>query len=239
MDVDIDDEDELTQHVSCLEAENRCLHQQVKQLENALEKEKKFHRKFAEDVIQSEEIRQKDFAKERKDLIEDKKRLLAENRALAKDKLFYQNAFTDLTQTEDAKSSYLPSRTAIPTRSYDTRQSRSKLEPSALSISPFLSPSTSLSTPQTCSKKISKVSEKLFEEIKKMKLKASKLTKDNASLRAKVKQLENFKTKSLNKRSQQEADRNELQNLFKSVSRTNHQIFSPDVLSKLGELSGK
>lgn len=65
----------------------------------------------------------------------------------------------------------------------------------------------------------------------------TKLTRDNASLRLKVKQLENFKSKIQNKKNQHEADKKELQYLFESTRRTNGQIFNSEALAKLSELS--
>ncbi|KAJ6645237.1 hypothetical protein Bhyg_00441, partial [Pseudolycoriella hygida] len=80
-------EADFYQRRDVLEAENYSLTQQIKQLENVLDKEKKFHRKFVEDVIQSEELRNLDFEKERKELLADKKRLAAENRQLKIDNI--------------------------------------------------------------------------------------------------------------------------------------------------------
>lgn len=61
-----DDEDE---HLMEIEAEKDNLVQNIVALEKSLEKQKEFHRKFADDVIVSESIRNEDFAK--------KKRLIA------------------------------------------------------------------------------------------------------------------------------------------------------------------
>lgn len=226
--MDLDTEIEIYQRIDVLEAEKHSLTQQIKQLENAFDKEKKFHRKFAEDVIHSEEVRNLDFEKERKELLEDNKRLVAENRQLTKDKCFYKTSYDSLMREDDSRNK---------NHSYMTRSS---------SVSDSLSSNYSTANESASlpsmyqrkkSKMISKLSEKTFEENKKLKLRTTKLTRDNASLRLKVKQLENFKNKIQNKTFQHEADKNELQNLIESTKRTNGQIFNAEGLSKLGELS--
>lgn len=229
MEIDIDMD--FDEKINYLEGENYNLSQQIKQLESALDKQKKYHRKFVEDVIQSEEIRNKDFDKERKELVDDRKRLITENRVLAKDKSFYQTAYDALMAENNSNHSSKSSGQLVRAtfRSYNTRSSINSLstpEPSSLS-----------SVQHRSSKVISKASEKLFEENKKLKLKIMKLTKDNALLRSKHAQLENFKKKMENKKLQQEMEENELKNLIQSTKRTNTQIFNADVLSKLGRLS--
>lgn len=57
MDIDGDEMESMHECFDGLEAEKHHLIQQVKQLENALDKERKFHRKFVDDVVQSEEVR--------------------------------------------------------------------------------------------------------------------------------------------------------------------------------------
>lgn len=52
-----------------LEAENSILTQQVNTLEKVLEKEKKFHRKFADEVIANEVVRLENFRKEKHKLV--------------------------------------------------------------------------------------------------------------------------------------------------------------------------
>lgn len=217
--MDMDTEANLYQRIDVLEAEKHSLTQQIKQLENGLDKEKKFHRKFVEDVIQSEEMRNLDFEKQRKELLEDKKRLLAENRQLTNDKSFYKTSYDSLMREEDLKNKNHSNRThstSIPdslSSNYSTANESARESVSLPSINQ-----------QKKSKMISKLSEKIFEENKKLKLRTKKLTRDNASLRLKVKQLENFKSKIQNKTFQHEADKNELQNLFESTRRTNGQI---------------
>lgn len=117
--------------------------------------------------------------------------------------------------------------------SYRTRHSL-QISQQSLNSSSVRSPS---SIQKKSSKLIAKVSEKLFEENKKFKLKITKLTKDNAALRARVNQLENYKTKTQNKQKQQLADRNELETLFESTKRTNDQFFDAKSLYELGQLS--
>lgn len=99
--MDMDTEADLYQRIDVLEAENYSLTQQIKQLENGLDKETKFHRKFVEDVIQSEELRNLDFEKQRRELLEHNKRLVAENRQLTIDKTFYKTSYDSLMKEED------------------------------------------------------------------------------------------------------------------------------------------
>lgn len=229
--MDIDTEADFYQRIDVLEAEKHSLTQQIRQLENALEKEKKFHRKFVEDVIQTEEVRNLDFEKERRELLEDKKKLVAEIRQLAKDKSFYKTSYDSLMEEEDLKNK--------------NQSNRNRDHPLAISDSSSSHYSTanelvslpSIKKQPKKSKVISKLSEKIFHENKILKLRTTKLTRDNATLRLKVKQLENFKSKTQDKSLQHEADVNELQKLFQSTRRTNGQIYNADALSKLGELS--
>lgn len=224
----MDEEADLYQRIDTLEAEKHSLAQQVKQLENALDKEKKFHRKFVEDVIQSEETRNLDFEKQRKELLEDNKRLASEKRQLANDKSFYKTSYDSLMKEEELKKK---------NNCYGTHSSSISDSLSSNYSTANESVSSRSNYQQKKSKVISKLSEKTFEENKRLKLRTTKLTGDNASLRLKVKQLENFKNKIQNKSFQHEADKNELQNLFQSTKRTNEQIFTPEALFKLGELS--
>lgn len=245
MDVDVDPEDELHQRIESLEAENGCLTQQINQLENALQKQKKFHRKFAEDVTEAEEMRIKDFTDEVKGLREENKRVMTENRVLATDKSFYQTAYDLLTREDDKNISKERSNNSSQSMpkpsqlSYNTRSSELGMSPlpsNRFSASDVCSPSKTQNRNKSL-KEVSKLSEKWFESSKKIKLKAAKLTKANASMRLKIKQLEKFKNKIQNRKSQQEASLSELQTLFESTRSTNKQIFNLEVLIKLGQLS--
>lgn len=238
----MDTEADLYQQIDLLEAERHSLADQIKQLERALDKEKKFHRKFAEDVIQSEESRNLDFEKQRKELLEQNKKLVAVNRELTKENSFYKTSYDSLMKEEDSKDRY---HSAHSSSSYSAHSSSNYSAHSSCisdSISSNYSTATeSASLPSKSrikkSKEISKLSEKIFEENRRLKMRNTKLARDNTSLRLKVKQLENFKNKIQNKTSQHEADKIELQSLFQSTRRTNGQIFNPLALSKLRELS--
>ncbi len=96
MDFDIDTEADFYQRIDALEADKHSLTQQIKQLENSLDKEKKFHRKFVDDVIQSEEMRNLDFEKQRREFLENIKQLVAANRQLTNDKAFYKTSYDSL-----------------------------------------------------------------------------------------------------------------------------------------------
>lgn len=223
--MDIDTETSFYQRIDVLEAEKHSLLHQIKQLENGLDKEKKFHRKFVEDVIQSEELRNLDFEKQRKELLEENKRLLAVNRQLTIDKTFYKTSYDSLIDDEDRTK---------PNQSKETATSSD-------SVSNYSTANESVPAPSSSQRKktktISKLSEQMFDENKRLKLRTTKLSRDNALLRLKVKQLENFKNKIQNKKVQQEKYKNELQNLLESTRRTNGQIFNSVALSKLADLS--
>lgn len=80
----------LTEGLMDLEAANVSLAEKVSGLEKKLEREKKVHRKFSEDVIDSERVRAADFKKEKQELVEEIKSLRQHNRQLITDVLFYQ-----------------------------------------------------------------------------------------------------------------------------------------------------
>lgn len=70
----------LTELVSNLQTEVSRLNAQVSDLEKALDKQKKFHRKYAEDVETAENNRIADFKLEKRSFVEEKKTLINENR---------------------------------------------------------------------------------------------------------------------------------------------------------------
>lgn len=83
------------------EVEKHLLKQQIKELENALDKSKKLHRKFADDVIESEDIRNRDYDRAKRELIAVNKRQIAEIRELTKDKCFYETTCAELLKEKE------------------------------------------------------------------------------------------------------------------------------------------
>lgn len=86
----------LTEKVVSLETENFRLNQQLVELQKALDKQTKYHRKFTEDMEATEKIRTQDFKEEKRSLTEGNKLLTKENRQLSKVCSFYKNAFEEL-----------------------------------------------------------------------------------------------------------------------------------------------
>lgn len=97
-------------------------------------------------------------------------------------------------------------------------------------------PATSGSLQTVTSKAMTKVSEQLFVENKKLKLKVKNLAATVRNLKTKNKQLENFKNKTLNKKLKFTEQVNELQRLVDSTKTKNKDTFSPEILAKLDQL---
>lgn len=163
------------------EVERQLLKQQIKELESALNKSKKFHQKFVDDVVQSEEIRIREFDRDKKELVAVNKRQKAEIRQLTKDKLFYETTCTALMQEKEKSSNAESQSTERQKSSIQSKRSATR--------------TPKLPTLGSDSDSKFKISTKLFKDNKKLKEKVTKLTKFNAGLRLKVKQLENFKNK--------------------------------------------
>lgn len=217
------------------EVEKQLLETKVKDLEKALDKSKKLHRKFVEDVIDSEELRNQDFDRLKKELVAVNKRQATEIRELTKDTNFYEatcNALMKETSTHAdnlLESSSRVNEFPQTTDTLDVTANQATLQ-------------TGQATIRNVRKVIRsggkyKISTKLFEENKKIKQKNAKLTAANAHLRLRVKQLEHFKNKCKKITQQQVADQQELHNLLTSTTRTNREIFSPSALSQLGRFS--
>jgi len=90
------------------EDENQRLFEKISFLEKALDKEKKFHRKFADEVAATEAIRIADFKKEKKSYVEEVKALRKRTAQLTKDVAFYKMAHEELAKNETATTSSSP-----------------------------------------------------------------------------------------------------------------------------------
>lgn len=87
------------------------------------------------------------------------------------------------------------------------------------------------------SKTLLKVNERLYIENKKYKLNISRLSSTVVFLKRKINQLENYKKKMINIRLQSLHDINELNRLAELTESKNKDIYTPEILAKLDELS--
>lgn len=197
----------LHEQVNSLDSEVFCLKQQVSELEKALEKQKKFHRKFAEEVDATERLRTQDFKEERSVLNNRIKLLVNEKRQLSIDCTFYKKSYEELIKEKESNV-----RAVARTKS-----------PAAVS--------------ERSSKVLSQLSEKMLAENKKLKVKVEDLNKTIRILKSKNLKMENFKKKMENKKSKNLQDSQELGRLVKSTETNNGIVFNPVVLAKLGQLS--
>lgn len=220
--------DSLTVQVSSLEAEIFRLTQQFTDVEKALEKQKKFHRKYAEDVVVTEKLRIQDFKEEKRSLIEQNTLLIKENRQLTIDSTFYKKAYEELAnEVEPASISQSNLRTA-------SNSSFSASVPAATSVTDAVNSSK---CSHKSSKVLSKISEKLLLENKKLKVKLENLNATIRILKSKNQKLENFKKKIDTKKMKFSQDSDELAKLVESTKTKNETTFNHEVLAKLGELS--
>lgn len=86
------------------ELEKHLLETKIKDLENALVKSKKFHQKFVDDVIESEETRNQEFDRVKRELTAINKQHIAEIRVLTKDKNFYEATCNALIKDTSSKA---------------------------------------------------------------------------------------------------------------------------------------
>lgn len=86
------------------ELEKNLLETKIKDLENTLVKSKKFHQKFVDDVIESEEIRNQEFDRVKRELTAINKQQIAEIRVLTKDKNFYEATCNALIKDTSSKA---------------------------------------------------------------------------------------------------------------------------------------
>lgn len=230
---------QLNDSLRDLEVENQRLVEQINALEKSLEKEKKFHRKYADDVAAIESIRIEDYKKEKRALIEENKSLVRENRQLVKDVSFYKKAHEELAKEGEATmtNSKIP-KSLTSCESNSTRQSVYGLRRTSTSESQTISYSSPLNE---CTHKSSKIlsvaSNKLFEENKKLKLKISNLNATITILKKKNKQLESFQDKVNKKKCKFHEDVDELERLVASTQKKNKDTFTPKALAFIGHLA--
>lgn len=210
------------------ETEKYLLETKIKDLQNALEKSKKFHKKFVDDAIESEEIRNRGFERMKIELKAINKQQIAQIRELTKDKSFYESTCNELMKEKEISS-----------KIDHSKQSSTVFEPFQQIKCATAESSKFLSIPSAERKNIRGASKvKLFEDNKKLRDKIKELTKTNATLRQQVKRLENIKLKMKNKKEQQQADQQKIKELMVPATRTNSQIFNQLALTKLDESHG-
>lgn len=222
----------LTELVTDLEGEVFQTTQQRGQLETALAKQKKFHRKYAEDVVTTEDNRIADFKEEKRSLVEQIQSLTKGKRQSDKDLDFYKKAYQEVC-IEDEKESTMPRRQPV----MNTSQRRASAENKTTSVAPMANMQINTECRHKSSKVLSKMLEKYVMENKKLKSKVESLNSIVRILKAKSIQFENLKKKINNKKLKFIEDSNELALLVDSSQRKNKSIFTPEILAKMGELS--
>ncbi len=253
MDPQYPSEDE---QVTDFEIERGNLFQKVKALEKVLDRQKQFHRKFADDVIVSESIRNEDFAKEKRDLVEQNKELRKENRQLKKDVSFYKGAFEEVLKEDESAGQRKPDQIRDKNSSLEYIATTSTGSTVSASVSSFLPEFESDVRVSSCtasqtdsvrslrikskphsSRVVSKIAEQLLLENKKLKAKVAGLNTTVGVLKRKNKQLENFQTKVENKEIGHSKELLELEALVASTKKTNKDIFNTKALAKLEQLA--
>lgn len=176
-------------------------------LEKAIEKEKKFHRQYVDEGKANEAIRIRDCNKERRDFVNEIKALKKINSQLTTDAAFYKKAYENLEIVKSVSES-----------------KRSRRASEAESVSYHLP---------------SKVSneKRLYEENKKLQSKIVELSSTVTNLKAKNRQLTNFKNKIESKKTKFEKDSEELNRLMDTSKTCNEQKYTADVLEMLISLA--
>lgn len=228
----------LTDLVTDMEAEVFRVTQQCIQLEAALTKQKKFHRKYAEDVAITEDNRNADFKEEKRSLNGQIQTLTKVKRQLDKDLDFYKKAYQELCIEEEMVRNEEESTTTKRQPVKNSSQRRSSAENITTSVVSMANVQIKLpKCHHKSSKVLVKISEKYVLENKKLKSKVDSLNSIVRILKAKSQQFENLKKKISNKKLKFVEDSNELALLVDSSQRKNKSIFTPEILAKIGELS--
>lgn len=209
------------------ETETQHLLEKISMLEKSLQKEKKFHRKYADEVATTEAIRIADFKKEKKSHQEEIKTLKKTNHQLVKDVEFYIKAHEELAKNEPivATVSNSPQKGQSYTCESESQTVASSLRP------------IGKQKIQKSSKEVVKINLSLFEENKKLQSKICVINSTVAVLKKKNKQLENFRSKIENKKSKFCRDTEELELLIDLSKTKNKDKFTPRVLDMLGNLA--
>lgn len=221
------------------EEENNHLLEKVSLIEKELEKQKKFHRKYADEVSSTEAIRIADFKKEKHDMAEENKAQTKYISQLVKDLTFYKKIYEELAEEDETKVATVSNSSKSNSSVLNTtRQSKYALRSTSTSGSETNLYRVPLSDcTHKSAKTLMKINKTLFEENKKLKSKIRDMSALLTSLRRKNKQLENFRAAINNKKSKFERDSNELEQLVASSEKTNKDTFTPEVLAMLGNFA--
>lgn len=219
---------EMRESLRDLEADKQHLHDKTILLEKALEKEKKNHRKFADDVTEIEKIRNADFKKEKHEYVEENKSLRQKTKQLAKDVEFYKKAHEELAKV--VQSTVQPTATNCPEPSNTIESNPEDPEQRASNY-------RRSNKHQDSSKKVVKINLMLYEENKKLQSKIKDFRSTVSDLKKKIKQLESVRNKIDNKRNKFCQDSEELQRLVDLSRKKNRDTYTPEVLSMLGNLA--
>lgn len=213
-----------------------------------------------DDLIATESILKLDFTKEKRLLVDQNKALQKDNRQLKKDVSFYKSAFEEVVKEDEpaAKKTsnrrqendfeYAPfeycSPTTPPTPAFAPTSS-STLESGSLNQRVSSCAASQTDSVQSfrnngkhhSSRVVSKIAEQLLVENKKLKAKVFSLNTTVGILKAKIKQLENFKSKVERKEMEHSKELRDLEFLVASTNETNKEIFNTDALAKLVQLA--
>lgn len=231
-----------------LENEVTRLSHQNEELQKALEKQKTFHRNYADEVNAMEKVRIQDFKAEMRSLTEQNKNLIKTNRQLNIDVSFYKQAAEELSAESEIACNMqsklnsesnmkLQVSTSSPVTTKKVTKRSVKTVATATSR-PESIPRVSLACEckHTSSKVLTKVNDKMFQENKKLKSKISNLSATITVLTKKNKQLENFQKKIDNKKFKFEENSAELQLLVESTKKKNKHTFNAEALKMLREI---
>lgn len=157
--------------------------------------------------------------------------LTKEKRQLDKDLDFYKKAYQEMSMEEQKEST--ASKQRQPVNVIQPKTSAANINNSTASMA-----IVKLSECQhKSSKMLAKMLEKFMMENKKLKLKAASLSSSVRILKTKCTQFENLKKKINNKKNKFVEDSTELVLLIDSSQRKNKDIFTSEILGKIGELS--
>lgn len=236
----------LLERLTIFEAENQRLSVENEALIKNLEKQKVLYRKFSDDVIETERIRNESFKSEKRSLLNEKKSLLDENRQLKKDVFFYKSAYEESSKEEkvcehsDELLSRVKNRFDEINESKNVRRSirlRVATESSAEESIRSKQGDANAKTKSRNSRAILQVNDKLFHENKKQKLKINSLSATVLLLKKKNTQLENSKKRMIDSKLKSSKEIDELNRLAESTNTKNKYVYTPEILSKLAELS--
>lgn len=238
----------LTDEVTGLKDKVVRLTYEKEEIQKAFEKQKVFHRKYADEVDSMEKIRIQDFKEEKRSSSEQVKTLLKSNRQLNTDAVFYQQAYEEVTKelervleqlnrrTENTQNNLSLSLSPTPEPVTAKRVSR-RIEKSSVTATSESQTISYLTPACDCTHtRRTKVDDKYFEENKKLKSKISTLQTSIEMLKKKNQQLEKFQNKIDKKNVKFNEDSAELEQLIESTKKKNKYTFNAEALDMLGKL---